>query len=132
MPGAAAPSEQQAATDLEVPGDSPFSDEFRRFLQRWVPTVDAAELLLVLAGEPQRSWQAAELTTYLSMMAKVSDADVEHYLGQFQAAGLVAAAADGRVRYSARDERTVAHVRMLTRAYKERPVTLFRAIYARS
>ena len=117
---------------MEVPGDPTFPDEFRRFLQRWVPSVDAAELLLVLAAEPQRSWRAAELTAYLSMMAKVSDADVEHYLAQFQAGGLVAAAADGCVRYSARDERSVAHVRMLTRAYKERPVTLFRAIYARS
>lgn len=111
--------------------DDGFPDDFRRFLQRWVPTVDAAELLLVLAAEPQRLWHVAELGAYLSMMAKLSEADVEHYLEQFRAAGLIAAAADGRVQYFARDERSVAHVRMLTRAYKERPVTLFRAIYAR-
>jgi hypothetical protein len=118
-------------TPLQVP-DEGFPDDFQRFLQRWVPSVDAAELLLVLAGEPQRVWQAAELAAHLSMMAKVSDSDVEHYLEQFRAAGLVAATAEGRVRYSPQDECSLAHVRTLSRAYKERPVTLFRAIYARS
>ena len=112
--------------------DDGFPDDFQRFLRRWIPSVDAAELLLVLASEPQRLWEAAELAAHLSMMAKVSDADVEHYLEQFRAAGLVAASADGRVRYSPQDERALAHVRTLSRAYKERPVTLFRAIYARS
>ena len=109
-----------------------FPEEFRRFLQRWVPSVDAAELLLVLVSEPQRWWRAAELAAYLSLMAKVSDADVELYLERFRAAGLIDAAADGHVRYSTQDERACAHVRMLSQAYKERPVTLFRAIYARS
>jgi hypothetical protein len=116
---------------LQLPDDR-FPDDFQRFLQRWVPSVDAAELLLVLASEPQRSWHAAELAVQLSMMAKVSDSDVEHYLEQFSAAGLIAATAEGRVRYSPQDGRSVAHVRLLSRAYKERPVTLFRAIYAQS
>jgi hypothetical protein len=51
-----------------------------------VPSVDAAELLLLLASEPQRLWQPAELAAYFGMMAKVTDADVEHYLEQFRAA----------------------------------------------
>jgi hypothetical protein len=116
---------------LQVPNDG-FPDDFQRFLQRWVPSVDAAELLLVLASEPQRLWRPPELAAHLSMMAKVSDADVEHYLVQFQAAGLIATSGDGRVRYSPQNEGSVAHVQMLSRAYKERPVTLFRTIYARS
>ena len=116
---------------MQLPDDG-FPDEFQRFLRRWVPSVDAAELLLILASEPQRLWHAPELAARLSMMAKVSDSDVEHYLEQFRAAGLVAATAEGRVRYSPQDERSVAHVRALSLAYKERPVTLFRAIYARS
>ena len=97
-----------------------------------MPSVDAAELLLVLASEPQRLWQPAELAAYFGMMGKVTDADVEHYLEQFRAAGLIAASGDGRVRYSPQDESSLAHVQMLSRAYKERPVTLFRTIYARS
>ena len=97
-----------------------------------MPSVDAAELLLVLASEPQRLWQPGELAAYLGMMAKVTDADVEHYLEQFRAAGLIAASHDGRVRYSPQDKCSVAHVEMLSLAYQERPVTLFRTIYARS
>jgi DNA-binding transcriptional ArsR family regulator len=116
---------------LHVPEEG-FPDEFRRFLERWVPSVDAAELLLVLAREPERRWQPGELAAYLSLMAKVSDADVELYLERFRAAGLIDAVRDGGVRYSTQDERSLAHVRMLSQAYKERPVTLFRAIYARS
>ena len=116
---------------MHVPDDG-FPEEFRCFLQRWVPSVDAAELLLVLASEPQRWWQPVELAAHLSLMARVSDADVELYLERFRAAGLLDAAANGHVRYSTRDERSLVHVRMLSQAYKERPVTLFRAIYAHS
>jgi len=82
---------------LQVPNDG-FPDDFQRFLQRWVPSVDAAELLLVLASEPPRLWRPPELAAHLSMMAKVSDADLEHYLVQFQAAGLIATSGGGRVR----------------------------------
>ena len=80
-----------------------------------MPSVDAAELLLALAGDPERWWQPAEL----------GDA-----LEQFRGAGLLETGPDARVRYHVQDERVAAHVRMLALAYKERPVTLFRVIYA--
>src|SRR5918911_777813 len=45
--------------------DSAFSDEFCRFIQTAVSSVDAAELLLVLSREPERWWNAAELAARL-------------------------------------------------------------------
>jgi hypothetical protein len=101
--------------------DSVFPDEFRRFLRSSVASVDAAELLLSLAAEPQRSWQRADF-----------GADKVGYLAQFEAAGLLQVAPDGRMRFRREDETLSAHVAMLAQAYKERPVTLFRAIYAQN
>ena len=59
----------------------------------------------------------------------MSEADVARYLEQFEAAGLVAAGSDGRRQYRPADP-LAEHVEMLAKAYKERPVTLFRVIYA--
>jgi len=95
--------------------DAAFSDEFCRFLRALVPNVSAAELLLELrargeAGVRPRSSQDRAL--------------LESFVGQGIAAGL----ADGFV-YRAR-EPIDGHVSTLAQAYKERPVTLFRVIYA--
>jgi hypothetical protein len=111
--------------------DSAFSAEFCRFLLGCVPTIDAAELLLALAGEPQRGWHAAELAAALRPATRLSEADVRRYLGEFQAAGLVAAEPEGRCRYRPGDPALAAQVHTLARAYNERPVTLFRVIHAR-
>jgi len=116
---------------LQVLDDSAFSDAFCRFLQTSVPTVNAAELLLALAEEPGRGWLPAELSARLrATSSALSDPDIQRHLDQFQAAGLVAPGADGRRQYRPADEALAAHVRMLARAYRERPVTLFRVIYA--
>ena len=66
--------------------DAAFSEEFLRFLRAVVPTVDAAELLLLVQGEPQRWWAGPEALD--------------------------------------------ANVGTLAQAYRERPVTLIRVIYA--
>jgi hypothetical protein len=92
--------------------------------------VDAAELLLVLARHPERSWLTNELTRALQPATMMSDADAERYLGDFQANGLAAALPDGRRQYRPASTTLTQHVDMLALAYKERPVTLFRVIYA--
>lgn len=43
---------------------------------------------------------------------------------------MVAAGAEGRCQYRPADEALAAHTRTLALAYRERPVTLFRVIYA--
>jgi hypothetical protein len=110
--------------------DSAFSDEFCRFIQTWLPSVDAAELLLLLARERDKWWDAPALAAALRPSTTIADADAARYLEQFQAAGLVAAGPDKRVQFRPGSEELRAQVDMLAQAYKERPVTLIRMIYA--
>ena len=94
--------------------DVDFSDEFCRFLQANVPTVEAAELLLLLYRSPE------------PVMSEPTSAK---FLQMFQSTGL--AAAEGHaVRYRPATAQLDAHVRTLAQAYEERPVTLIRIIYA--
>jgi hypothetical protein len=109
--------------------DPDFSDEFCRFLQNAVTNVDAAELLLCLYDQQQRSWPTRELRAKLAPVANLSEADVERYVGVFQACSLVKREADQSVQYR-RSPSHDGHVAMLARLYVERPVTLFRLIYA--
>ena len=53
--------EQRTAEGSQVLEDSAFSDEFCRFLQSWVPSVEAAEVLLALAGAPLPAIKPGEL-----------------------------------------------------------------------
>jgi hypothetical protein len=110
--------------------DAAFSDEFCRFLRLAVPTVDAAELLLLLQREPARWWTAQEAAGALLPGASLSEADVVRYLGIFQGSALIAVGPDKRVQYRPAFAALEAHVRTLAQAYSERPVTLIRVIYA--
>ena len=95
-----------------------------------MPSFDAAELLLALASEPARWWQANELTAKLGPSTVLSEAEVARYLEHFQVVGLVALGPDRRMQYRPGGEALADHVQMLAVAYRERPVTLFRVIYA--
>jgi hypothetical protein len=110
--------------------DAAFSDEFCRFLRAAVPSVDAAELLLLLSREPQRWWAAQEAAGALAPGVSLSETDVVRYFGVFQASALIAVAPDKRVQYRPAHAALEAHVRTLEQAYRERPVTLIRMIYA--
>jgi hypothetical protein len=109
--------------------DPDFSDEFCRFLQKCVANVDAAELLLALFKDPQRSWQVRDLCAQLAPAASLSEADVQRYLDLLQSCSLVVRDAEQRAQYRAAPSHD-AHVTLLARLYLERPVTLFRVIYA--
>jgi hypothetical protein len=110
--------------------DSAFSDDFCRFLRASVPTVDAAELLLLLQREGERWWSAGEAAGALLPGATLSEPDIARYFGLFQANGLVAVGPDKRAQYRPGFTALDAHVRTLEQAYRERPVTLIRVIYA--
>jgi hypothetical protein len=109
--------------------DPDFTDEFCAFLQRCVMNVDAAELLLLIFNHPNRSWKAGELSAQLAAIASSSEADVERYLDFFESQGLVERDA-GRLVRSRPATLDNAHIATLARLYLERPVTLFRVIYA--
>jgi hypothetical protein len=109
--------------------DPDFTDEFCGFLQRCVANVDAAEFLLTLAKNPKTSWSIDELRAQLAPYTNMSDGDAQRCLDTLQQCGVVAREAEKRVRYSPSPAHDT-HVAMLARLYIERPVTLFRVIYA--
>jgi hypothetical protein len=100
---------------LSAPQDADFSDEFCRFLQAGVPSVDAAELLLRLKREAGQA-------------NSVEPHDLRLVQG-FAEVGMVAFDAEGRVRYQPTSEALAGHAATLEKVYLERPVTLFRVIY---
>ena len=97
--------------------DADFSDDFCRFLQASVPTVQAAELLLALFADPATA-------------LRPRDAAEGKLLQSFHANGLVMAGVDQSYQYRPASEALQAHVQTLAKAYEERPVTLIRIIYA--
>ena len=109
--------------------DPDFTDDFCRFLQRCVASVDSAELLLLLAKSPDRSWEPAELRAQLGALTSMTDADVQRCLDALEQCAVVSRDGDKRVRYKPSHPYD-AHVATLARLYVERPVTLFRVIYA--
>jgi hypothetical protein len=110
--------------------DDAFSDEFCRFLRAAVPSVDAAELLLTLQREPDRWWSALDAATALHPATALTEAETMGYFAAFQTAALLASAPDKRVQFKPGNETLRGHVRTLEQAYRERPVTLIRVIYA--
>jgi hypothetical protein len=108
--------------------DAAFSDEFCRFLQRSVPSFEAAELLLFLARHRDADWSLAEVLGRLRPGVSIGDAEAARYLETFRGQGLVAAGE--RARYQPVSYFFDKQVEALDTAYRERPVTLIRMIYA--
>jgi hypothetical protein len=114
----------------DLPNDSlDFTDAFCAFLQSAIATVDAAELLLFLSEHRNEQWSVTKLATGVSSRFSPSESETARHIDGLVQAGLVARDGDGRVRYAAPLELD-AHVATLARLYVERPVTLFRVIYA--
>jgi hypothetical protein len=88
--------------------DADFSDEFCRFVQSSLPSVEAAELLLGARRDPGQALEPGK-----------------HAEG-LRAAGLL----DETLRYRPASEALGVHVEVLAQAWEERPVTLIRLIYA--
>ena len=109
--------------------DPDFTDAFCGFLQRYVANVDAAELLLLLAKDPHRAWELGELQAQLAPVTTLSEPDIVRCLDALHFGAVVTRDADKRVRYLPSLAHDV-HIALLARLYMERPVTLFRVIYA--
>lgn len=110
--------------------DSDFSDDFCRFLQSTVTTVDAAELLLAIARNPEAAASLGELLGQLGPDVRITEAEAAKQAEHFQGRGLVEMDASRRVRLRPATPALEAHVRTLAKVYNERPVTLIRMIYA--
>lgn len=107
--------------------DVEFSDEFCRFIQTAIPSVAAAELLLLFHRRAGESITADEAVAELG--PGITFADASKHLELFQSQGLLGSFSANRYRYRPDNELAV-HVDRLAQAYSQRPVTLFRVIYA--
>lgn len=114
---------------LSADNDPDFTDAFCRFLQRCVANVDAAEFLLTLAKDPERSWNIDELRAQVAPDTNMSQAEAQGCLDMLQQCDVVGRDADERVHYKPLPAHET-HVTVLARLSLERPVTLFRVIYA--
>lgn len=108
--------------------DPDFPDDLCDFMQLCTPSIEAVELLLMLARNAERSWTAGELAQSLRPNI-VSESLVRDYLGGFTGCRIVEKRADGRYTYSPPPD-TAAVIAALEKAYNERPVSLVRLIYA--
>lgn len=109
--------------------DPDFTDEFCGFLQRCVTSVDAAEVLLLMRDSSERWWTAHELSVQLAPAAIVSEADVQRHLDTLLQYGIILRDANRHARYHSGAGHD-GFVTTLARLYVQRPVTLFRTIYA--
>ena len=108
--------------------DPDFPEALRSLIQEAIPSVDAAELLLALARNPERALTVRQAMDEAGVRA-LPEADAARGLTLFASRGLLAS--DGECyRYAPVNEELDAAVAALARAYNERPVTLLRTIYA--
>ena len=110
--------------------DSAFSQEFLEFLRAAIPSVSAAELLLLAFRQPDRWWTLEDLLREIPAGASISQTDVVNCMETLRSCGLVESNAEKCLRYRAATAVLDEQVRTLARAYDERPVTLIRMIYA--
>ena len=110
--------------------DSAFSREFLGFLRAAIPSVSAAELLLIVFRQPARWWTLDDLLREIPAGASISQPHAVNCVETLRSCGLLESDAEKRLRYRAASAALDEQVRTLAQAYDERPVTLIRMIYA--
>ena len=98
------------------------------FIHDCIPHVDAAEVLLLLARDPERAHTLGEIVDGLRAL-EIGEATAKKYLTRFQACGFVTQT-DGAYRYTPESADRQSCVSALGKLYHEMPVTLVRMIYA--
>jgi hypothetical protein len=107
--------------------DPELPPEVVRLIHDSVPTVDALEILVMLACAPDATWSAADLHAKFS---RVSETTMAMYLKELAGQGIVLAEPSGGYRYRPASPAIEAAVAGLCKAYNERPVTLIRTVYS--
>lgn len=97
------------------------------FIHRYVPTYQAAEVLLFFAAHPDRDFSAEEIVVAMRPVVITVPA-IEEYTSLFANKGLIRQA-QGRYTYSPTSAELERGIGELAHAYNEKPVTLIRFIY---
>lgn len=109
----------------------PLPDDVRRFLDEHIESLEQLEILRVIAEDPAREWRVSELAAEIQAEPSVAASHVTALAGR----GLVIA--------SSREGETVARhgtatpelggrLAAVLTAYRERPVTMIKLVYARA
>jgi hypothetical protein len=110
--------------------DSAFSEAFLSFIHTAIPSVSAAEVLLLVRRHPERWWTPAALRADLPADVNINESGIAACLDALRPHGLIEFDGEKRARYRPASDEHDTHVRTLAQAYNERPVTLIRMIYA--
>lgn len=100
-------------------------DKMIAFIRRYVRTVGALEVLLLLHGESQRTWSAEDIARHF----RGSAAAIAEYLAHFKRAAFLLEERPGAFRYAPKDIEADATVSELAALYSERPVSVVDVIY---
>lgn len=109
--------------------DVDFPEELCIFIQHSIPTIEAAELLVMLSRDSSRQWTLKEIVHEIRPTV-ITEAEVQKYLLLYRARGLVIENQDARFQYQPASAALASIVGTLVKAYNERPVTLMRLIYS--
>lgn len=104
-------------------------DDVRRLIETTIPTLEALEIVLLLARDPGREWQISAIPRLL-VPTRVTESEVRQYLGILAEQGLANVLDEERFVYAPRSPEITRAVEGLIVAYHQRPVTLIRAVYA--
>jgi hypothetical protein len=97
------------------------------FIQRSIATIEAAELLLILARDSARECEVEEIVHEIRPTV-ITDSQARKSLLLFRAQGLVVEKKDDRFQYEPASPALASAVSALVKAYNERPITLIRII----
>ena len=100
--------------------------ELRTFVAEKIHSVAQLETLLLLLGEPQKSWTAAEASRALYISPEMAAG----LLAELAARGLVSASSEGAYRYGPTAEQMDRCVRQLAELYASRRVSIISLIHS--
>lgn len=109
----------------------PLPEDVRRFLDEHIESLEQLEILRVLAEDPGREWSAGELAAEIQAEA----ATAATHVTSLAARGLVTTSARGGetvARHGARPAELVNRLAKVLAAYRERPVTMIKLVYAKA
>jgi hypothetical protein len=106
---------------------NPELPEIRRFITRYVHSVEQLEILCLMSSNPTKSWSISEVFHAIQS----SETSVAACLRKFQHEGFLASKEDGIFCFSPATLAMAEMVRLLSVAYRERRVMIIEMIYKR-
>jgi hypothetical protein len=103
-------------------------DNVQHLVALAVPTIDALQILVVLASHPGRHHAPRDLIDQLRP-AEIAEPTVHDYLALLRTHGVIAQDEEGKAVFAPASPELREAVAALLREYNQRPVTLIRTIY---